>query len=96
MDGNIGKKQKDGIGSGEASDRVSSGRAREEEWLWRRRARRELETGEIGWVRGVVRGVPGSAEGGGDGGHQGRARVIINVEYLNIVYQHCRVPKRYV
>ena len=40
------------MGSGEAADRVHSGRAQEEEWLWRRRGRRELETGESGWARG--------------------------------------------
>ena len=94
MDSNIGKKQKDGMGSGEAADRVHSGRAREEEWLWRRRARRELETGEIGWARGGRLGSAGISGRGNDGGHQGRARGISNVEYLNIVYQYRRVPKR--
>ena len=71
MDSNIGKKQKDGMGSGEAADRVHSGRAREEEWLWRRRARRELETGEIGWARG---GRSGSAGISGRGRGWGASR----------------------
>ena len=53
--------------------------------MWRRRARTELETGEIGWARGAGRGVPGLAGAGWDGGHQGKARGISNVEYLNIV-----------
>ena len=50
--------------------------------------------GKLAGQGGAGRGVPGSAGGGGDGGHQGRARGISNIEYLNIVYQYRRVPKR--
>ena len=56
------------MGSVEAAYRVQSGRAREEEWLWRRRARRELGTGEIGWARGVrlrSAGISGRGRGWG-------------------------------
>ena len=55
------------MGSGEAADRVHSGRAREEEWFWRR----ELETGEIGWARGDT---PGSAGISGRGRGWGASR----------------------
>ena len=50
--------------------------------------------GKLAGHGGAGRGVPGSAGAGWDGGHQGKARGISNIEYLNIVYQHLRVPKR--
>ena len=50
--------------------------------------------GKLAGPGGAGRGVAGLMGGGGDGGHQGRARGISNVEYLNIVYQYHRVPKR--